>query len=564
MSGRRAHSDYGGPSKAKYAKQYNDTRVRMERVVQPSYVDEHGNPVEIITNNQNNNNNQNVLYPLAIEAGDHQNADYHTGDHQPRDHQTPRTHQNRSNQNQHEYQHSARNQPNNDHTNPNFRNYSPNDDYPKTAQNHDQNHDQNPDHIYQNEESFNTEQHYHEENPNHKDEQTFDPNFHVQNTNHYEHRDQPGNNNNSSQNYPTHNDSHNRHNHRNSPSNPQPPINSNQREIYQNYQQQNQNLRQSNYQNRYLTPISTNNQTNYNSNFHNNAQSDNNQPRSPLTFDLDSPNAGEDPPQTPSTYVEKTQKDGEIAAFIQKIDAMLKNCLVDKQYWTEDGKFPLMSWSDDGKSFIIKDPESFTNKVIPAHFRHKNRASFVRQLNQYGFKKKNRMDNDSLINATRRDEQLEYMHPYFLRDKKTNWHLVRRAKNTNTKEDNTSDNKRENHHRDDRDKIRESEMKELIQEVQKFRQEQKAMSEELKEVQQQNARLTDSNAELFKRDKYNKHCLKKLCSLLVNHFRPAQSNNGAPFPEIMGGFGSIMQGLGANGSWVSGFVRDFYTEKRVF
>ena len=443
--GRRAHSDYGGPSQAKYSKQYNGNRIPNNFPENtPQYLDEHGNPVQVVFESSNNNQND-VLYPLQIEAGENHNQN-----------------------------------DNNHHNTYQNNNYSP-----------------NPDNY-----------------------QDFQDNFHVQN--HYEHREPPPNH------VPPRQNQHN----------------SNQRQIYQNYQQQNQNLRQSNYNNHrpYLAPVT---QSNNNYTTTTNSSSNKTSSFSP-SFYPDSPNTDENPPQTPNTYVEKTQKDGEIAAFIQKIDAMLTNCLNDKQYWTDDGRYPLMSWSEDGTSFIIRDPESFTNKVIPAHFRHKNRASFVRQLNQYGFKKKNRMDNDSLINATRRDEQLEYMHPHFLRDNRKKWHLVKRAKN---------DTKVERESRDsvasDRDRIREKEMQELIQEVQKFRQEQKAMAEELKEVQQQNARLTDSNAELFKRDKYNKHCLKKLCSLLVNHFRPAQSNNGAPFPEIMGGFGSIMQGLGTNGSWVS-------------
>lgn len=44
-------------------------------------------------------------------------------------------------------------------------------------------------------------------------------------------------------------------------------------------------------------------------------------------------------------------------------------------------------WSDDGLTFVVKDPEKFQNKFIPKYFKHNNFSSFVRQLNFYGFHK---------------------------------------------------------------------------------------------------------------------------------------------------------------------------------
>lgn len=44
-------------------------------------------------------------------------------------------------------------------------------------------------------------------------------------------------------------------------------------------------------------------------------------------------------------------------------------------------------WADDGHSFIISHQIDFVTKVLPKHFKHCKIASFIRQLNMYGWKK---------------------------------------------------------------------------------------------------------------------------------------------------------------------------------
>jgi len=71
-----------------------------------------------------------------------------------------------------------------------------------------------------------------------------------------------------------------------------------------------------------------------------------------------------------------TRKTGECPIFLRKTYLMVDSC---------DPK--IATWSEDGETFIVKNPDSFASVVIPQYFKHNNFASFVRQLNFYGFHK---------------------------------------------------------------------------------------------------------------------------------------------------------------------------------
>ena len=74
----------------------------------------------------------------------------------------------------------------------------------------------------------------------------------------------------------------------------------------------------------------------------------------------------------------------------------------------------LIRWSDDGNSFIVLDEDEFAKTLIPDLFKHNNYASFVRQLNMYGFHKKVGLSDNSMRASERKNKSpSEYSNPYF-------------------------------------------------------------------------------------------------------------------------------------------------------
>ncbi|XP_025120547.2 heat shock factor protein 1 [Bubalus bubalis] len=66
-----------------------------------------------------------------------------------------------------------------------------------------------------------------------------------------------------------------------------------------------------------------------------------------------------------------------------------------------------------GNSFHVLDQGQFAKEVLPKYFKHSNMASFVRQLNMYGFRKVVHIEQGGLVKPERDDT--EFQHPCFLR-----------------------------------------------------------------------------------------------------------------------------------------------------
>ncbi|KAH7087697.1 heat shock factor protein HSF8 [Paraphoma chrysanthemicola] len=110
----------------------------------------------------------------------------------------------------------------------------------------------------------------------------------------------------------------------------------------------------------------------------------------------------------------------QIPPFVQKLSSFLDN----------NKNENLIRWSDDGNSFIVLDEDEFARTLIPELFKHNNYASFVRQLNMYGFHKKVGLsDNSMKASETKAKAPSEYFNKYFKRGRPELLWLIQKPKN---------------------------------------------------------------------------------------------------------------------------------------
>jgi len=73
----------------------------------------------------------------------------------------------------------------------------------------------------------------------------------------------------------------------------------------------------------------------------------------------------------------------------------------------------LIAWGDFNTTFVIHNQAEFSQSLLPYYYKHSNMASFVRQLNMYGFHKKLSVEAGGL--KSEKDQEMEFEHQYFLR-----------------------------------------------------------------------------------------------------------------------------------------------------
>uniref|UniRef100_A0A665VHU9 HSF-type DNA-binding domain-containing protein n=1 Tax=Echeneis naucrates TaxID=173247 RepID=A0A665VHU9_ECHNA len=94
---------------------------------------------------------------------------------------------------------------------------------------------------------------------------------------------------------------------------------------------------------------------------------------------------------------------GNVPAFLTKLWTLVEDPDTDT----------LICWSPSGTSFHVFDQGRFSKEVLPKFFKHNNMASFIRQLNMYGFRKVVHIEQGGLLKPERDDT--EFQHPFFIK-----------------------------------------------------------------------------------------------------------------------------------------------------
>ncbi|KAL0104263.1 hypothetical protein PUN28_017172 [Cardiocondyla obscurior] len=167
----------------------------------------------------------------------------------------------------------------------------------------------------------------------------------------------------------------------------------------------------------------------------------------------------------------------------------------------------LISWAPNGRSFFIRNQSKFTMDLLPIYYKHNNMASFIRQLNMYGFHKKVSVELGGL--KCDKDE-IEFAHQYFCKDQP---YLVEKIKRkvANKNQDTTLAT------------IKPELVSKMLAEVKNMRGRQENMDSTLNEMKLENATLWRELAMLRQKHLKQQQIINKLIQFLVTLVQPSRS-----------------------------------------
>ncbi|XP_026145496.1 heat shock factor protein 1 isoform X2 [Carassius auratus] len=162
---------------------------------------------------------------------------------------------------------------------------------------------------------------------------------------------------------------------------------------------------------------------------------------------------------------------------------------------------PLICWSPSGNSFHVFDQGRFSKDVLPKYFKHNNMASFVRQLNMYGFRKVVHIEQGGLVKPEKDDT--EFQHPYFIRGQE---HLLENIKRKVTT---VSNIKQEDF------KLSTEEMSKMITDVQLMKGKQESIDSKISTLKHENEALWREVATLRQKHSQQQKVVNKLIQFLI-------------------------------------------------
>ncbi|XP_058657790.1 heat shock factor protein 2 isoform X3 [Ammospiza nelsoni] len=193
------------------------------------------------------------------------------------------------------------------------------------------------------------------------------------------------------------------------------------------------------------------------------------------------------PPQPPQQPSPPFASPG-VPAFLSKLWALLG----------ETPSNQLITWSQNGKSFLVLDEQRFAKEILPKYFKHNNMASFVRQLNMYGFRKVVHVD--SGIVKLERDGPVEFRHAYFRQGREDLLEHIKRKVSSSRPEEN---------------KIRQEDLSKIICSAQKVQIKQTTIESQLSLLKRENESLWREVSELRAKHLQQQQVIRKIVQFIV-------------------------------------------------
>lgn len=178
----------------------------------------------------------------------------------------------------------------------------------------------------------------------------------------------------------------------------------------------------------------------------------------------------------------------------------------------------LISWSTDGRSFIIQNQAQFAKELLPLNYKHNNMASFIRQLNMYGFHKITSIDNGGL----RFDkDEMEFTHPCFQKDHPYLLEHIKRKIATSKQQ------QQQQQQQDERSGLKVEAMNRVLTEMKQMRGRQESLDTRFSSMKQENEALWREIAILRQKHLKQQQIVNKLIQFLVTIVQPSRSGLGS-------------------------------------
>ncbi|KAI4891171.1 hypothetical protein NFI96_032404 [Prochilodus magdalenae] len=184
----------------------------------------------------------------------------------------------------------------------------------------------------------------------------------------------------------------------------------------------------------------------------------------------------------------KMKHNSNVPAFLTKLWTLVED--------SDTNEF--ICWSQEGNSFLVLDEQRFAKEILPKFFKHNNMASFVRQLNMYGFRKV--MHVDTGVVKQERDGPVEFQHPYFKHGQDDLLEHIKRKVSNARPEDN---------------KLRQEDLSKILSSVQNVHDKQESMDVRLATLKRENEALWREMSDLRQKHAQQQQAIKELVQFII-------------------------------------------------